>query len=132
MKRFLAIFAVAGVFISALSCAAGTSGSAAQGAGVGAVGGAAAGALIDKENRWRGAVIGGALGAVIGGTMTEIASRSAREAASQNRPVEYISEDKKQRVVSEPVANRGNCRIVRTTYYQDGKPVKTEEKEVCN
>ncbi len=102
-----------------------------EGATVGAVGGAIAGALIDRNNRWRGAVIGGALGAVIGGTITEIAARASREAAAQNKPVEYKSEDGRERVVAEPVASRGNCRIVKTTYYQDGKVVKVEEREVC-
>ncbi len=102
-----------------------------QGAAAGGAVGAAAGALLDKENRWRGAVIGGALGAVLGGTVTEIAQRASREAAMANKPVEYVSEDKRQRVYAEPVATKGNCRIVKTTYYQDGKPVKTEEREVC-
>ncbi len=102
-----------------------------EGATVGAVGGAVAGALIDKENRWRGAVIGGALGAVIGGTITEVAARASREAAMQNKPVEYRSEDGRERVYAEPVASRGNCRIVKTTYYQNGKVVKVEEREVC-
>lgn len=104
-----------------------------EGATVGAIGGAIAGALIDRNNRWRGAVVGGALGALIGGTITEIASRASREAAMQNRPVEYRSEDGRERVVAEPVpvASRGNCRMVKTTYYQDGKVVKVEEREVC-
>ncbi len=102
-----------------------------EGATVGAVGGAIAGALIDRNNRWRGAVIGGALGAVIGGTITEIAARAGREAAMQNKPVEYKSEDGRERVYAEPVASKGNCRIVKTTYYQDGKVVKVEEREVC-
>ena len=102
-----------------------------QGAAAGGAVGAAAGALLDKENRWRGAVVGGALGAVLGGTVTEIAQRAAREAAMANRPVEYRSEDGRQRVYAEPIASRGNCRIVRTNYYQDGKLVRTEEREVC-
>lgn len=102
-----------------------------QGAGVGAAGGAIAGALIDKENRWRGAVIGGVLGAIIGGTITEISARAAREAAVNNRPVEYRSEDGRERVYAEPIASRGRCKIVKTNYYQDGKLVKVEEKEVC-
>ncbi len=71
------------------------------------------------------------LGAVIGGTITEIASRASREAALQNKPVEYRSEDGRERVYAEPVASKGKCRIVKTTYYQDGKVVKVEEKEVC-
>lgn len=43
-----------------------------QGASLGAAVGAASGALIDKHNRWRGAVIGGGLGAVLGGGTTAI------------------------------------------------------------
>lgn len=113
------------------SCGQATTQRTYEGATVGAVGGAIAGTLLDKNNRWRGAVIGGALGAVIGGTITEVAARASREAAMANKPVEYRSEDGRQRVYSEPVASRGNCRIVKTTYYQDGKVAKVEEREVC-
>lgn len=123
----LTVFSVGFLF----SCGQVTTQRTYEGATVGAVGGAIAGALIDRNNRWRGAVIGGALGAVIGGTITEIAARASREAAMQNRPVEYKSEDGRDRVYAEPVATRGNCRIVKTTYYQDGKVVKVEEREVC-
>ncbi len=128
MKK-IALLLVPVVFIA--GCGAVTSERTYQGAGVGAAGGAIAGALIDKENRWRGAVIGGVLGAIIGGTITEIAARASREAAMQNRPVEYRSTDGRERVYAEPVASRGNCKIVKTNYYQDGKLVKVEEKEVC-
>ncbi len=129
-KRALTLLTVFGAgFI--FSCGQVTTQRTYEGATVGAVGGAVAGALIDKENRWRGAVIGGVLGAVIGGTITEIAARASREAAMQNKPVEYRSEDGTQRVVAEPVASRGNCRIVKTTYYQNGKVAKVEEREVC-
>lgn len=131
MKK-LAVFSLA-VFSGAIliSCGQVTSERTYQGATVGALGGAAAGALIDKNNRWRGAVIGGVLGAVIGGTITEIAARASREAAMSNKPVEYRSEDGRERVYAEPVASRGQCKIVKTSYYQDGKLVKVEEREVC-
>ncbi|MGC8852709.1 MAG: glycine zipper 2TM domain-containing protein [Hydrogenobacter sp.] len=128
MKK-IALFMVPVIF--AVSCGQATSQGTYQGAGVGAAGGAIAGALIDKENRWRGAVIGGVLGAVIGGTITEVAARASREAAMNNRPVEYRSEDGRERVYAEPVASRGNCKIVKTNYYQNGKLVKVEEREVC-
>jgi hypothetical protein len=49
----------------------------AQGAAVGTVLGGASGALIDRSNPWRGAVIGGGIGAVVGGTMGEIAGSQA-------------------------------------------------------
>lgn len=123
----LAIFGAGFVF----SCGQVTTQRTYEGATVGAIGGAIAGVLIDRENKWRGAVIGGALGALIGGTITEIAARASREAAMANKPVEYRSEDGRERVYAEPVASRGNCRIVKTTYYQDGKVVKVEEREVC-
>jgi hypothetical protein len=127
MRKVAMLLAFAVFSAGVISCSQAGS----QGAAVGGAVGAAAGALLDKENRWRGAVIGGALGAVLGGTVTEIAQRAAREAAMANKPVEYISEDRRQRVYAEPVATKGNCRIVRTNYYQDGKLVRTEEREVC-
>jgi len=128
MRKVAIILAFAVFSAGVISCSQAGS----QGAAVGGAVGATAGALIDKNNRWRGAVIGGALGAVLGGTMADIAQTAAREAAMANRPVEYRSEDGRQRVYAEPVASRGNCRIVKTTYYQDGRLVKTEEREVCS
>jgi len=130
--RKVAILLVFAVFSAGvISCGQVSSQRTYEGAAVGGAVGAVAGALIDKNNRWRGAVIGGALGAVLGGTITEIAQRASREAAMANKPVEYRSEDERQRVYAEPVASRGNCKIVKTSYYQDGKLVKVEEREVC-
>jgi len=40
-----------------------------QGANIGAITGATAGALLDSDNPWRGAVIGGSLGTVFGGAL---------------------------------------------------------------
>lgn len=42
-----------------------------HGAGVGALTGATAGILLDPDNRWRGAAIGGGLGAMFGGALTD-------------------------------------------------------------
>ncbi|MEA3469440.1 MAG: glycine zipper 2TM domain-containing protein [Thermodesulfobacteriota bacterium] len=42
-----------------------------QGAGAGALTGATAGILLDPDNRWRGAVIGGSLGSIFGGALTD-------------------------------------------------------------
>lgn len=55
------------------------------GAGAGGALGAGAGALIDKNNRWRGAMIGGLMGGALGGTTTELGRRAADADASQQR-----------------------------------------------
>lgn len=103
-----------------------------QGAGAGAAVGAGAGALIDKDNRWRGAVIGAALGAVLGGTLTEISARAAREAASQDRPVAYQSTDGWQRVEAHPLGTtRTGCRQVQERVFQNGQLVQERTREVC-
>ena len=55
------------------------------GAGVGGALGAGAGALIDHNNRWRGAMVGGLMGGALGGTTTELGRRAADADASQQR-----------------------------------------------
>lgn len=55
------------------------------GAGVGGALGAGAGALIDNNNRWRGAMVGGLMGGALGGAATELGRRAADEDASQRR-----------------------------------------------
>ncbi len=104
-----------------------------EGAGVGAAVGAGAGALIDKNNRWRGAVIGGALGAILGGTLTEISSRAAREAVAENRPVSYQSTDGWQRVDAHPQGSHGprGCPQVQERVYQNGQLVQERIREIC-
>lgn len=104
-----------------------------QGAGAGGALGALTGALIDKDNRWRGGVIGAAIGAALGGTVTEIAMRASREAAQQNQPTTYSSEDGSQRVVSTPVgaSPRPGCKRVREQVYQDGVLVRDQMVDVC-
>ncbi len=53
------------------------------GAGAGGALGAGAGALIDHNNRWRGAMVGGLMGGALGGTTTELGRRAADEDARQ-------------------------------------------------
>lgn len=103
-----------------------------QGAGAGAAVGAGAGALIDKDNRWRGAVLGAALGGVLGGSLTEISSRAARESVSANQPVAYQSTDGWQRVEATPQApGAPGCHQVRERVYQDNQLVREQIREVC-
>ncbi len=102
-----------------------------EGATVGAVAGAALGALIDKNNRWRGAVIGAAAGALIGGTAGYIMEKASKEAATTKKPVTYVSEDGIQKVYAEPIKSEGKCEWVTVQYYEYGKLVKEEKKLVC-
>ena len=105
-----------------------------EGATTGAALGSVAGLLIDKDNRWRGAVIGGLIGAALGGSLTEISQRASREAAAEGRPVAYESNDGFQRVEATPVAynSHTNCHKVRERVWQDGELVKDQVKEVCD
>lgn len=103
-----------------------------EGAAIGAVAGAILGALIDKNNRWRGAVIGGIVGAVIGGTAGTIMDRAAKEAATTKKPVEYVSEDGVQKVYATPIATKNNCEEVKVQYYEYGKLAKEETRLICS
>jgi len=121
------------VFLSAVLASCATSERTYQGAGAGGAIGAAAGILLDKNNRWRGAVIGGTLGALLGGTVTEIASRASKEAAQKNQPVVYKSEDGTQKVEATPVGYNAQtkCHKVRERIYEGDKVVKDQTKEIC-
>ncbi len=104
-----------------------------QGAGIGAAVGATAGALIDDDNPWRGAVIGGALGAAFGGTLAEISNKAANEAVEEGRPVRYESEDGYRRVEASPgeYNEETKCHKVRERVWEGGELVKDEVREIC-
>ena len=98
---------------------------------VGAGVGAAAGALLDKDNSWRGGVIGAGLGAVLGGAVGEINNRAIQEAAVRQQPVVYTNATGNQRVEAIPRGPKGNCSMVTEKYYENGQLVKEVEREVC-
>ncbi len=83
MKRFRPFALIAFVCLSGCAAYPGGYGYSAygvsprvyQGAAVGAAVGAGAGALIDKHNRWRGAVIGAGLGSLLGGGLAGVQQR---------------------------------------------------------
>jgi hypothetical protein len=88
------------------------------GAGTGTAAGAGSGALIDKDNRWRGAQHG--------------AARAARESVASNQPVAYQSTDGWQRIETAPQGAGGaRCRQVRERVYQDNQLVREQIREVC-
>lgn len=133
MRKYVAL-AVATILLGSMLVSCATSERTYQGGAAGGAIGAAAGLLLDKNNRWRGALVGGAIGALLGGTVTEIASRASREAAQEGRPVTYQSEDGFHRVEATPESydSYSRCRKVREKVYQDGKLVRDQVKEVCN
>lgn len=103
-----------------------------QGEGGGATVATGAGALIDKDNRWRGAARGAALGDVLSGRLTAIASRAARESVRANQPVAYQSTDGWQRIEAVPRAESARgCRQVHERVYQDNELVREQIREVC-
>jgi hypothetical protein len=105
----------------------------AQGAGVGAVAGGVAGALIDSKNPWRGGVIGAAIGGVAGATLVDISMRASQEAAAEGQPVEYRTEDGRAVYRADPIDYdaRTDCHKVRERVWEDGQLVKDQVREVC-
>jgi hypothetical protein len=89
--------------------------------------------VVDKDDRWRGAAPGAALGAIVDGNLTEMASRAAREAIASNRPMAYQSTDGWQRIEAMPrgASQIAGCRQVRERVYQDHQLVREQIREVC-
>ncbi len=130
LSRRIVSILVAASFVALVAACAPTQ-STYEGATVGGAIGAAAGALIDRDNPWRGAVIGGALGAVAGGSFAEISKRAAAEARQYNRPVTYQRQtaDGWQKVEAIPQPSYGNrCVVVKT--YENGQLV--DERMSCD
>ena len=129
IRAYLIIATLGALFLS--SCA--TSQRTYEGAAVGGAFGAAAGAMIDRNNPWRGAVIGGLLGAALGGTLTEISARAAREAAQTGKPVAYQRQNGWERVEAYPVDYNAQtkCHKVRERIWKDGELIKDEITEIC-
>ena len=106
-----------------------------EGAGIGAILGGVAGAAIDKENRWRGGVIGAAAGALIGGAVGNIRDRAANEAAAEDRPVAYTrtyddGTNETVRATPSGYSDDGNYKLVTTEVIRNGVVVETTVKRV--
>jgi outer membrane lipoprotein SlyB len=104
-----------------------------QGGLIGAATGATAGAILNKNNKWKGGVIGGVIGAIAGATIAEIAKRGALEAVQTNQPVRYQTEDGRVVYQAEPAGYdaQTKCHKVHEKIYENGKLVKDGVKEVC-
>ena len=104
-----------------------------RGAAVGGALGAAAGALIDDDNRWRGAAIGAAIGGAFGGTVAEVSYQASREAAREGKTVRYESDDGFKRVEASPESYdaQTKCHKVRERVWEGDQLVKDQVREVC-
>jgi len=126
MKRFIAL-------VLGTALLTGCTKQAYEGAVVGGAAGSAIGAILDEENPWRGAFIGGIVGAVITGTIVEISSRAAEECVSYDRPVVYRCYKCRENIIIKAIPGRwmGKCRIVKIKYFKGRDLIKVKEKKVC-
>ncbi|MFH2068606.1 MAG: YMGG-like glycine zipper-containing protein [Candidatus Omnitrophota bacterium] len=145
----LVVVAIACVLLSGCATWEGLTPSTKAGAGIGAVSGGILGALIDSKQPWRGAIIGAAAGAAAGGWIgsttdkevstpvvdsnAAVINQAALEAAKQNATVSYSRTTEsgiKEEVVATPISRSGNIRTVNIKYYQNGKLISSETREV--
>ncbi len=105
----------------------------AQGTGIGGAFGGAAGAMLDRRNPWRGAVIGATLGALAGATLTDVSMQASREAVAAGKPVEYRREDGRGVYRADPLDYdaKTRCHKVQERVWEDGRLIKDEVREVC-
>ena len=97
-KRIISVFIVFCMVITLCGCQTAKEHRTATGAAVGTVVGTAAGALIDKENRWRGALIGAAAGAAVG---TGIGYMLQKQKEAFDR-IEYLETRQQTVVLQQP------------------------------
>ncbi len=104
-----------------------------EGAVVGGAAGSAVGAILDEENPWRGAFIGGVIGAVVTGTIVEISNKAAQECYQYDRPVIYRCYKCREKVWIKAVPGRwkGRCRTVKLYYYKGDELIKVKRKRMC-
>ena len=95
-------------------------------------GGGVAGALIDKKNPWRGALVGAALGAVTCMAITDMHMQVSREAARTGNIVAQRNDDGLA-VQAIPVSYNAQtkCRKVRSRAWDKGKLIGETEEEIC-
>ena len=147
----LMLVAVAGVLLlGGCSTWEGLSPNTKTGAEIGAVSGGILGAILDSNKPWRGAIIGAAAGAVAGGWIgsttdkktvstpvvesnAAVIDQAAKEAAKQNATVKYSRTTESginEEVIATPVSLKGSIRTVNIKYYQNGKLISSETREV--
>ena len=148
--RGLMVITVACVLLGGCATWEGLSPNTQTGAEIGAVSGGILGAILDSHQPWRGAIIGAAAGAVAGGWIgsttdkkkvsapvvssnAAVINQAAKEAAKQNAIIKYSRTTESginEEVVATPLSLKGNIRTVNIKYYQNGKLISSETREV--
>lgn len=107
---------------------------------IGAATGAAIGALLNKHNRFQGAIIGGAIGGAAGYAIGAIQQQAIDKAIATNRPVAMRRNTPNggwQEVQATPEKTYYNpqkhtiCHKVRTRIIENGVVKEDKVKEVC-
>ena len=129
MKKLLYILVIY-VLMASSGCATTAS---QKGGVVGAITGGVTGALLTPRNPLVGGIIGAMIGGAFGASITEISTRAARKAAVSNKPVRYVSDDRRIVYLAKPIGyNRyTRCRKVRVRIWKDNRLVLTRISEVC-
>ena len=148
--RGLMVVAVACVLLGGCATWEGLSPNTKTGAEIGAASGGILGAILDSRQPWRGAIIGAAAGAAAGGWIgsttdkktvsapvvdsnAAVINQAASEAAKQNATVKYSRTTESgvnEEVIATPISRSGNIRTVNIKYYQNGRLISSETREV--
>jgi len=130
MKKLIVSLLVVSIVAFSSGC---STTAALKGGIVGAVTGGVAGVLLAPRNPIAGGLIGAMVGGALGAKIGEISAQKAREAAMTNRPVEYVSEDRRIVYLAEPVGydRHSRCRKVKEKIWRDGKLMQTKIRTVC-
>ncbi len=129
MKKLFALTVVLALLVFSVGCTQHHT----RGSGLGAAIGGTAGALLDKDNAWRGGVIGAVLGAIAGASIVEISTQASRDAVRENRPVEYRTTDGRGVYRADPLDYdaQTKCHKVQERVWEDDQLVKNQIKEIC-
>ncbi len=131
-NAFIICLVIVGMLMS--GCAT-TSTKTREGAGIGAILGGVAGAVIDKDNPWRGGIVGAAAGALIGGAIGSMRDQAAQEAAEEDRTVQYtrtMDDGTRETIRATPYgySEEGDYKLVRTQVIRNGIVVSEDVKRV--
>jgi len=134
MKENLVVISIVVLALLTGGCAT-TSTKTRTGAGTGAILGGVAGVFIDKDNPWRGGIVGAAAGALIGGTIGNIMDRATEEAATKNKTAQYTRtyyDDTRETIRATPCgySEDGNYKLIKIQIIRNGVVVKEEVKKV--